>query len=157
MKFWTEGPAMPRTDVHPFAARMMNRPKPASLDSSPEARFFYDPPELIQQVFGGRPWFFEQGVTSVHRVGLFRGLGWTLPLLVQRQDERGINGVRITARKKRRVAEGSEQKYDLEFLRRELPEDHCERGTERVIDHRPGLTIDQLKPAYAEVLGGHAV
>lgn len=41
--------------AHEFAKRMMEKPKPASLTSDPEARIFYDPPELIQIAFGGRP------------------------------------------------------------------------------------------------------
>lgn len=142
-----------------FAARVMERLKEGHLSntsmiSDPAHRIFYDPPELIQQAFGGRAWFFETGCSRVHRVGVFKGLGWELDPVFARQDERGITGVRITARPHHR---DKVQKYDMEFLSRTLPEDTMDPVAVRVIDHRPGLTADQLKPAYAEVLGEHVV
>ncbi len=146
---------MPTVADNAFARRMMERPRPESLNSDPAYRIFYDPPELIQIAFGGRQWFWEQGCTGVHRVGVFKGLGWELPLVVKRQEERGITGVRITAR---RAKLGGEQLYDLEFLARVVDPEYASGPiTQRVIDHRPGLTVDQLKPAYAEVLGEHAI
>lgn len=137
-----------------FAARMAAKPLPESLNSDPDHRFFHDPPELIQIAFGGRPWFLETGCTAPHRVGLFKGLGWAIPSIVAAQDERGITHVRVTARHRR---QSEAQLYDIEFLSREVPEDHLLRYTERTVAHRPGLTADQLKAAYAAELGEHAI
>lgn len=146
--------------AHAFAQRMMSRPIGESMISDPAHRIFYDPPELIQIAFGGRAWFHETDCTEVHRVGLFKGLGWTLSALVQKQDERGITGVRITARKMRRTAEGSPQLYDMEFVARAPldPEDVSgPRAAPRVVTHRPGIAAENLKKVYGEVIGEHAL
>ena len=134
----------------PFAARMMAKPRPESLNSDPAARIFFDPPEMIQMAFGGRPWFFETGCRSVHRVGLFKGIGWELDPVLNKQHDHGVTGVRITARNQHSKGR---HLYDLLFLAREVPEDHLDPLVERIVTHRPGLTIDQLKAAYGEVLG----
>lgn len=154
------GRAKMNAAAHAFAKRMMDRPVGASMDSDPAARIFYDPPELIQIAFGGRQWFHETDCTEVHRVGLFKGLGWQVSSLVQKQDERGITGVRITARHMRRVAEGTSQLYDMEFVAREPLDPDDVSGplkAPRVVTHRPGIIAENLKKVYGEVLGEHAV
>lgn len=119
-----------------------------TLSAKAEDRHFYDPPELIQMAFGGRPWFFEADCRTIHRVGLFKGLGWILPPRVARQDKRGIQSVRITARRRH---SDLPQLYDMEFLGGQLADEP------RVVHHVPGLQAHQLKGAYAHVLGEHAV
>lgn len=138
-----------------FAKRMLEKPVGACMVTDPTFRFFYDPPEMIQIAFGGRPWFLETGTRCVHRIGLHKGLGWELDPVFIRQDERGITGVRITARAKK--PRDTEQLYDMEFLNRDYPEDHMLPSTVTVIDHRPGLTAARLKPVYGEVLGEHVL
>lgn len=135
-----------------FAQRMLDKPMPESLNSDPMHRFFYDPPELIQQAFGGRAWFHEVGNSCVHRVGLFRGLGWNLSELIVRQDKRGINAVIVSARAQ---MPGKSQLYDILFLHRPDLED--DDDTLKTVYHRPGLEAHQLKSAYSDVLGEHAV
>lgn len=148
---------MPHADQSPFAARMMAKGRPEGLNSDANHRLFFDPPEMIQMAFGGRQWFFAMGNIRVHRVGLFKGLGWEFdPNFL---DGRGITGVRITARPYFAV-HNKPLLCDMEFMERRI--DYDEAGyqsgyRERVIDHRPGLELHQLKPAYAEVLGNHAV
>lgn len=148
---------MPTPAQNEFAARMASKPLPASLNSDPEHRLFFDPPELIQRAFDGRPWFLETGCTTAFRVGLFRGLGWKIPGIVAQQDERGIDTVRITARPRRNDA--TDLIFDMEFLQTEQPPEDYASGkiAARVVEHHPGLTIDQLKPTYGEVLGEHAL
>lgn len=148
---------MPTPAQNEFAARMASKPLPSSLNSDPNHRIFFDPPELIQRAFGGRPWFLETGCTTAFRVGLFRGLGWKIPGIVAQQDERGIDTVRITARPRRN--EATDLIFDMEFLQTEQPPEDDASGkiAARVVEHRPGLTIDQLKPTYGEVLGEHAL
>lgn len=150
---------MPHADDSPFAKRMMERPQSESLNTDVNARFFYDPPELIQIAFGGRAWFFRMGNSRAHRIGVFKGLGWELDPFIAKADERGITGVRITARP-HHAASGKQQLYDMEFVGRRI--DYDEAGfqdgfEQRTIDHRPGLEAGQLKAAYADVLGEHAV
>lgn len=143
----------------PFVTRLMQRGMPESLNSDPDARIFYDPPEMIQIAFGGRQWFHEVGNHAIHRVGLFHGLGWALAPLVSTQDERGINRVRVTARPKR--PSHKEQLYDMEFLHqpepgeRDNPSDPLPQA--RIVTHRPGIVASNLKTVYADVLGEHAV
>jgi len=52
------------------------RPTPESI-TNPE--HFQDPPRSIQRAMGGKLFFFDIGATNIHRVGLFKGLGWRLP------------------------------------------------------------------------------
>ncbi len=141
----------------PFAKRMMEKPLPGSLNVRANDRHFFDPPEMIQIAFGGRPWFFAVGATRVHRVGLFKGLGWELdPNFL---DGRGITGVRITSRPYF-AAHGKPMLCDMDFMERRI--DYDDAGFqigcyEKVLDYRAGLQLHELKPAYAEVLGEHAV
>lgn len=85
---------------NPFARRVMDRlaerPLPESLNSDPEHRFFDDPPELIQRALGGREWFFERGFRSVHRVGIFKGIGWELDPVVASRRGAKYTGALIT-------------------------------------------------------------
>lgn len=127
-----------------FAQRMAARPH--NIDTSANARHFHDPPELIQIAFGGRPWLADRGCQFVHRIGLMRGLGWRLATI---HETRGINGVRIVAR----LRTHGDQLYDLYFGEYQQGPDNLDLPVFRTIDHRPGLTAAQLKPAYAEVLG----
>lgn len=136
-----------------FAARMAAKPLPDSLNSDPAHRIFHDPPEMIQMAFGGRPWFLETGCTAVHRVGLFKGLGWAVSPLVTAQDELGITHVRVTAR----TGPGNAGKYDIEFIQCVIPDDHMDKLQGRIVAVRMGLILDELKPQYAAVLGEHAV
>lgn len=134
---------MAKAEDSPFAARMMAKPLPESLNSDPAARFFFDPPELIQQAFGGRQWFLDNNCYRVHRVGIFKGLGWEIDPAAR--DEREITGVRITR--------GVRGAYAIEFLHRSLPGDWSEPVGERHIDVRVGLRLDQLKGVYLSVIG----
>ena len=145
---------MPNVANNQFAARMMAKPMPESLSTDSNARHFYDPPELIQQAFGGRRWFFETGCIRVHRVGLTGGLGWELDPALAKQCDDGMTGVRIKARKLRRDVP---QLYDIEFVSRQFPDDPTGPVSERVVKHKTGLTVDQLKLVYAEILGDHVV
>ncbi len=141
----------------PFAARMMEKPLPESLNVTSNDRHFYDPPEVIQQWFGGRSWFLEMGNTKVHRVGLFRGIGWELDSHIASQDERGITGVRITARN---AVTGKPKLYDMEFMARRIDYDEAgfQEGLEaRIVHSVPGLAGEELVASYAAVLGEHAV
>lgn len=143
---------------HEFALRMMEKPKPASLTSDPAARIFYDPPEIIQMAFGGRPWFHSTDCRAVHRIGLFLGLGWRLGEYVRKQldgKHADIDTVQIKARAHNISRETP--LYDMYFMQVVLPEDVLDPLQPRVIDHRAGLALDQLKPQYAEVLGEHAI
>lgn len=137
-----------------FAQRMMSKPMPESLNSDPEHRLFFDPPEIIQIAFGGRPWFIENDCTRIHRVGLFRGLGWQLSPVLCRDQPQGINGVRIKARAN---TGRKEMLFDMEFMRRELAEDHFDGQVDRVVTHRPGVPLSKLVATYAEVLGEAAI
>lgn len=139
---------MPHTSASPFAARMMERAAPDSCNSDPAHRFFDDPPEQIQIAFGGRPWFFEAGNTRVHRIGLFRGLGWEFDREVSLKHPRRATGVEITKR-----STGKDRKFDMVFVQRVLAEDHMEGGGKSIVSSHPGLTLDQLKPAYLAELG----
>lgn len=146
---------MPSAADNEFAARMASKPPPESLNSDPSYRIFYDPPEIIQQAFGGRPWFFDTGCVRVHRVGLFKGLGWELDPMLAAMCELEVTGVRITARHFRT---GKEQLYDMEFVHRQLDEeDRSAPVPIRILASRMGLTAEQLKPAYADVLGDHVL
>lgn len=153
------GRARMNASQNAFAQRMMDKPKCESLNSDPSYRIFYDPPELIQMAFGGREWFQDVGNYAVSRVGLFKGLTWYLSALIVRQEERGINRVRITARPKRPGQE--EQLYDMEFLCQPEPGEGADASDplpqSRVITHRPGIVAANLKAVYAEVLGEHAI
>jgi hypothetical protein len=145
---------MPTVADNAFAARMASKPPPESLNSDPEYRIFYDPPEIIQRAFGGRPWFFETGCVRVHRVGVFKGLGWELDPMLAAQCELEVTGVRITARPYRR---DKIQRYDMEFVRRELHEDWGAPVAVQIVASRMGLLAEELKSAYAEVLGEHVL
>lgn len=146
---------MPNAADSAYAARMMSKPIPEGLTSDPSYRIFYDPPEMIQQAFGGRPWFFETGCVRVHRVGIFKGLGWELDPMLARQCELEVTGVRIIAR---RLRTGHEQLYDMEFVVRELnEEDRMAPVPVRIVASRTGLRVHELKPAYGEVLGEHVL
>lgn len=146
---------MPSAADSQFAARMMSKPLPESLSSDPEYRIFYDPPEIIQRAFGGRPWFFETGCVRVHRVGVFKGLGWELDPMLAKQCDLEVTGVRITARAYRR---DKIQRYDMEFVVRELnEEDRSAPVPVRIVASRMGLLAEELKTAYAEVLGEHVL
>lgn len=146
---------MPTAADSAYAARMMSKPIPEGMTADPEYRIFYDPPELIQMAFGGRPWFFETGCVRVHRVGVFKGLGWELDPMLQAQCELEATGVRIIAR---RLRPGQAQLFDMEFVHRQLDEeDRMAPVPIRIVASRMGLTADQLKPAYGEVLGEHVL
>lgn len=155
---------MPSAADNAFAARMMSKPPCGSLNSDPEYRIFYDPPEIIQQAFGGRPWFFETGCIRVHRVGLFKGLGWELDPMLLAQCETEATGVRIIARQHRA---DRAQLFDIEFVVRDFrTRETYDGGTEpdygatvpiRIVDSRMGLTANQLRSAYAEVFGDHVL
>lgn len=142
---------------------MMSKPLPDSLNSDPEHRIFFDPPEIIQRAFGGRPWFFETGCVGVHRVGVFRGLGWQVSPLVVRANELadgpgGPNGVRITIMQKRGDLPRHDLRFIIEFLHRRLdPDDMSAKLEERVTSHFVGLRLDELKDKYGEVFGEHAL
>lgn len=41
---------------------------------------FRDPAKEISDAMGGRPFFWEIGAHTIHRVGLLYGLGWLLPI-----------------------------------------------------------------------------
>lgn len=83
----------------PFARaavdRLAGRPIPSSLNSDPEQRHFFDPPEYIQRALGGREWFFEQGARAVHRIGLFQGLGWEIDPATVERDNLQYTGFRV--------------------------------------------------------------
>lgn len=133
----------------------MNRKLPDSLNSDPSYRIFYDPPEIIQQAFGGRVWFFETGCVRVHRVGLFKGLGWELDPMRSAMCEIEATGVRVIARSLRK---GGQQLFDIEFLNRQIDEeDRFAPVPVRIVASRTGLFAEQLKYAYAEVLGEHVL
>lgn len=155
---------MPSAANNAFAARMAAKPPCESLNSDPAYRIFYDPPELIQMAFGGRPWFFETGCVRVHRIGLFKGLGWELDPMLLAQSETEATGVRILARQYRR---DKAQLFDVEFVKRELPTRESYDGQQeadygapvsiRIVNSRMGLTADQLRTAYGEVFGEHVL
>jgi hypothetical protein len=137
-------------DASPFARRMMERPLSPSLDVGPDDRHFYDPPELIQKAFGGRPWFFEQCCRAVHRVGLYRGLGWELDPADQLSNKLGATGVRITL--------GREERCTMSFVKREILRD--EGGfivdqTTAIVASQTGLLLSELKPTYERMLYDH--
>lgn len=142
-----------------FAKRMMDKPIPESMLGGAAARHFYDPPENISLAFGGRPWFHSTDCKTVHRIGLFKGLGWKIGEYVQKQlDDQRINGVRVTIR-----AATGEPKYDIMFVHHyqnheegQEP-DNLEPVSYHTIKHLGPLTAAELKPAYAEFLGEHAI
>lgn len=152
-----------------FAQRMRDKPIPPSMLGGAAARHFFDPPEMISLAFGGRPWFHTTDCKAPHRIGLLGGLGWQLGEYVRKQLDgatKDVNGVRIVARPHNISRE--QPLYDLYFVtfwkgeyeRRDDPAyepDNLDPVQYHVVDHRPGLTAEQLKPAYAEVLGEHAV
>lgn len=53
---------------------------------------FRDPPREIARLMGHMPYFTSIGAMHVHRVGLFRGMGWVLPHSGVRDD---VNFVRV--------------------------------------------------------------
>lgn len=138
---------------HEFAMRMMNKPRPMSLNSDPAHRIFHDPPELIQIAFGGREWFHAMDNHTVHRIGLTVGLGWQFGEWVRKQLTIDVNGVQIKAR----TSSGGAQMYDIYFVHSSHGEDTLDPVKTRIVAHRGPLMADQLKSAYAEVLGAHAV
>lgn len=152
---------------HLMAQRALG--KTNNFASDPNARHFYDPPELIQIAFGGRAWFHHADCRAPHRIGLYKGLGWGLGEYVRKQLDgktANVNGVRIVARPHNISRETP--LYDLYFVefwrgdydRRndaDYEPDNLDPVQYHVIDHRPGLTAEQLKPAYAEALGEHAI
>ena len=129
----------PNAETNAFAARMMDRAIPPSL----YAPYHNDPPSRISYAFGGREWFFEQDARSVHRIGIFLGLGWRLPKYVQRPD--GIDMVKIIAET---VGFGMEESLTIQLL-------HCgEQDPEwaeeiKVAHHVP---YRSLKQVYEEML-----
>lgn len=165
-----EAAAAPAPTGNPFVDRMIANPRPLHESmTNPAYRIFYDPPEMISLAFGGRPWFHHTDCRAVFRIGLFGGLGWGLGEYVRKQLDgktAAVNGVRITARAHN--ISRAEPLYDMYFVefwrgdydRRDDPDyepDNLDPPQFRVIDHRPGLTAEQLKPAYAEALGEHAI
>jgi len=144
--------------AHEFAERMRAKAIPEGCTTDPSYRIFRDPPEMIQRAFGGRLWFHETDCKAVHRIGLLLGLGWQLGEYVRKQlggKVADVNGVRVIART---VGYGqTEQLYDLYFVRYTRGEDNLDPYVFYVVTHRPGLTASQLKVAYADVLGEHAV
>lgn len=131
----------------PFAQRMMEKPKPESLNTEVNARFFLDPPEIIQLSFGGWVWFVEMGITRVHRVGLFRGIGWELDLETRRNNPIEATGVKI-------VRHGQiGMKFNMFFMKRVVPDDHLDPMDITILDQRLQLPLADLKKVYAEVLG----
>lgn len=140
---------MQTVENNPFAKRMKDKPVPESLTSDANYRIFFDPPEIIQMAFGGRPWFFETGCRAVHRVGVFKGLGWELDRILTRTSNMQITGVRITHR-----PNSKPMKFDMVFMRREMDEEYASAPVSfTILDHRAGLLLEELKPTYAEVLG----
>lgn len=138
-----------------FAKRMMERQMPESLNSDPDYRFFYDPPEMIQIVFGGRPWFLENDCFCVTRIGMFGGLGWSLPDRIVKTS--GIDRVEVRIRKKHLAAKSLSPLFDMHFLETKLTDDPTAPPEKRVVTHRPGIAPERLKAVYAEVLGDHAI
>lgn len=103
--------------------------------------YHVDPPALISQAMGGREWFFETDARSLHRIGIFLGLGWRLPRYVQRPD--GIDMVRV-------LANPIYGTLDLQFL-------HCgDRPPEEAEAVRGvgGLAYAQLRETYERELNG---
>ena len=148
---------MPTAAESPFAQRMMDRPRSESLNSDPEYRIFYDPPEIIQQALGGREWFWRVGNTRVHRVGLFLGIGWEIDQQVRADSKNpDISGVRVTISS---LQAARKPTFSMLFLSREpAPESDPSAPTrERIVAASVGLSLEQLKPLYAETIGEHAV
>jgi hypothetical protein len=144
-------------ETSPFIQRLMEKPRPESMNSDPEYRIFKDVPEEIQRSLGGREWFWRMGCTRVHRVGLFKGIGWEIDLAhraASRNPE--ISGVRVTIDK---VRAGKAPTFTIVFLNREpAPEgDPSAPVVERIIAASVGLKLDQIKELYAETIGEHAV
>lgn len=109
-------------------------------------RFHEDPVEDIQRAFGGRPWFFDIGARTIHRVGLFLGLAWMLPVhQIDREAVDPINGVRITKNKMGPL-------FTMEFVHYDQPEDLMEAPSYRVKDHRTSVPLSKLRDIYHEVL-----
>ena len=52
-----------------------------------------DVPKAIGEAMGGRQFFFEIGAKAIHRIGLFKSLGWILPF---GEAKDGIDQIRIT-------------------------------------------------------------
>jgi len=138
---------MAHVNDSPFAKRMMERPLSPSLDVDANSRHFYDPPELIQLAFGGWPWFQENSCRAIHRVGLFRGLGWEFDPADQLNNKLNATGVRITL--------GIKERCTLLFLQREIIRDDggfIVGQIERILASKTGLLLSELKPTYEGVL-----
>jgi hypothetical protein len=105
-----------------------------------------DPVEDIQRGMGGMPWFFEVGARCIHRIGLFAGLGWMLPVTQCRQPGVLVNGCKVVKTKQ------PGNFYTMEVGAYELFEDVMVAPTWKTLHHRTSVHWSKLKDAYAELL-----
>lgn len=108
------------------------RPMPPSLTMP----YHDDPPANIGRAMGGQEFFFRTGAKTLHRIGIFLGLGWRLPFGEARH---GIDYIRV-------VVNPRTNKLDMQFLHAgERPPEEAEpiRGV-------GGLSYRELLSAYEE-------
>lgn len=134
--------------VNEFVARALQRPMPASL--RPDNQVIYrDPPADIANVFGGRWWFLDREIKGVHRVGLLRGLGWTIP---HQHRVPGVNSVRIMLH-----SMTGPERYTIEFGEVTTGSDPSSPALFESKDRMGPFDRSELKNTYAAYLGQHTI
>lgn len=109
-----------------------------------QVKFFFDPTHIISRAFGGRQWFFEEGVLQLHRVGLLSGLGWILPYTGGNMD---INCIKVIW-----ANDTGGVLYNMEFGRVNRESANPPETWElvrRVVD----VHYEDLLPTYRETVG----
>jgi hypothetical protein len=94
----------------------------------------------------------------MHRIGLMAGLGWEFDSHIAKTNPLEATGVRVKARKRHFMT--GVQFYDMEFVQRRIDYDDggfIEGNAERIVHYVPGLAGEELKAAYAKVLGDYAI
>jgi hypothetical protein len=134
-------------DVPPVALLTdLNGYDPQSIRDGKKGKvqFFFDPTHIIARAFGGRQWFFDEGVLQIHRIGLLSGLGWILPYTGGNQD---INCVKVVWS---RDSDGVE--YNMEFGR--VNRDSVNPPeTWQLVKRVVGVHYKELLEVYNEVVG----
>lgn len=131
-------PATPIKDLNGYDAQSIRDSKKGKV------KFFFDPTHVIARAFGGRQFFFEEGVLQLHRVGLLSGLGWILPYTGGNMD---INCIKVIWSK-----DLNGQLYNMEFGKvnreSENPPETWEL-VKRVVD----VPHTEILQVYKEIVG----
>ena len=121
--------------------------KPIPECMQPGFKTHDDPVEDIQRSMGGWPWFTRERILGIHRIGLFRGLGWMLPGTQSKQPGVLVNGCKVV-----KTAKPGDF-YTMELGAYELNDDAMVAPTWKTLHHRTSVHISRLAGTYNELLG----